>query len=132
MARILLIEDNEENLQLMTYILNSVAHEIVAARDGEEGLQTLIHESFDLVICDIHLPKLDGYEVIKSIRQRPSQSTPPIIAVTALAMTGDRERLLAVGFDGYISKPIEPQRFADQIQAYLDFRGSETGNARRH
>jgi two-component system cell cycle response regulator len=119
MAHILVIEDNEDNLQLMTYLLTAFGHNIVAARDGEIGLAKLEEAAFDLVVCDIHLPKLDGYEIIKRIRQRPNPTTPPIIAVTALAMVGDRERLLAAGFDAYISKPIEPQQLVDLIQTQL-------------
>jgi len=119
MAHILVIEDNEDNLQLMTYLLTAFGHNIVAARDGEIGLAKLGEVAFDLVVCDIHLPKLDGYEIIRRIRQRPNPTTPPIIAVTALAMVGDRERLLAAGFDAYISKPIEPQQLVDLIQMQL-------------
>jgi two-component system, cell cycle response regulator DivK len=118
-ARILVIEDNSANLELMTYLLKASGHFTISARDGEAGLETALRESPDLVICDIELPKLDGYEVARQLKQHPTLSETPLVAVTAYAMVDDREKVLSAGFDGYISKPIEPELFVSQVEAFL-------------
>lgn len=119
-ARILVIEDNTANLELMTYLLNAFGHFTVAARDGEAGLETALKESLDLIICDIELPKLDGYEVARQLKKNPKFQYIPLVAVTAYAMVDDREKVLNAGFDGYISKPIEPELFVGQVEAFLN------------
>src|SRR3954463_2943534 len=103
-ARVLVIEDNGPNLELMTYLLTAFGHTAESARDGEEGVAIAQQGRFDVVICDIQLPKLDGFEVVQRIRG--FGRTLPVVAVTAFAQVGDREKVLAAGFDGYISKPI--------------------------
>src|SRR6185312_3054567 len=92
---------------------------VSSAKDGEEGLATAMRERPDLIICDILLPKLDGREVIRQLRADQRAREIPAVAVTALAMPGDRERLLEAGFDGYLSKPITPESFVGQIEAFL-------------
>jgi len=119
MARILLIEDNADNRELMTYLLDAFGHETAVAEDGGAGIAALDRGTFDLIVCDIHLPKMDGYAVLAAIRVRPSMRSVPVIAVTALAMVGDRERVLAAGFDGYVGKPVEPEAFAAEIASFL-------------
>ncbi len=121
-ARILVIEDNTANLELMTYLLNAFGHFTISARDGEAGLETALREPLDLIICDIELPKLNGYEIARQLKQHPDLRKIPLVAVTAYAMVDDREKVLSVGFDGYISKPIEPELFVGQVEAFL---GSE-------
>ena len=118
MARILIIEDNQDNLALMTYLLKAFGHEAQSARDGIAGLGLARCGTVDLIVCDVHLPKIDGYEIARRLRLEPAFRT-PLIAVTALAMVGDRDKVLAAGFDGYISKPIEPTTFVGEIEAYL-------------
>jgi len=118
-SRILVIEDNAANLDLMVYLLGAYGNTVYAAKDGEEGLEKAAAERPDLVVCDIHLPKLDGYGVIQRLKADPVLRGVPVIAVTALAMVGDRDRVLQAGFDGYVSKPIDPERFIGQIQSYL-------------
>src|SRR4051812_2065122 len=108
-ARILIIEDKQANLDLMTYLLEAFGHSVKTAMDGEEGLAALRREAPDVVVCDINLPRIDGYEVARQIRADPALRPLPLIAVTALAMVGDREKVLAAGFDGYIAKPIAPE-----------------------
>ncbi|MCI0712093.1 MAG: response regulator [Chloroflexi bacterium] len=118
-ARILVIEDNKANLELMTYLLKAFGHTTLVAWDGEEGLEAVHQEQPDLVICDIELPKVDGYEIARRLKSNTSLRHIPLIAVTAFAMVDDRDKVLAVGFDGYISKPIEPELFVRQVEAFL-------------
>ena len=117
--RILVIEDNQANLDLTVYLLRAFGHTVYPASDGIEGVEAATREKPDLIICDIHLPKLDGYGVVRQLRNDPSMSDVPIIAVTALAMLGDADRVLKTGFDGYISKPIDPETFVHQIETWL-------------
>lgn len=118
-ARILIIEDNQQNLELMSYILRAFGHTVVSACNGAEGIEMARREMLDLIICDIHLPIVDGYEVANHLKRHPVLRQLPLVAVTALAMVGDREKVLSAGFDGYIDKPIEPEKFVGQIEAFL-------------
>lgn len=119
-ARILVVEDNPTNLDLMVYLLKACGCSPQEARDGVECLEVLERESPDLVLLDVHLPRMDGYETIRRIRSDPRLRLIPVLAVTALAMVGDRERLLAAGFDGYISKPIDPEHFASHLEPFFE------------
>ena len=118
-GRIMIIEDNPANLELMTYLLKVFGFAVLSAGNGVEGLEMVRRERVDLVICDIHLPKMDGYEVAKELKGDPELRWIPLVAVTALAMVGDRDKVLAAGFDGYISKPIEPELFVKQVEAFM-------------
>jgi two-component system cell cycle response regulator len=118
-ARILVIEDNPANLELMRYVLGAFGHTVIAAIDGEEGIAAARREHPDLVVCDLQLPGIDGFEVVRRLNADPAFARVPLIAVTAYAMVGDRERVLAAGFDDYIAKPIEPQNFVDRIDGFL-------------
>ncbi len=118
-ARILVIEDNPTNMELMRYLLQAFGHTALAASDGRQGLISARYERPDLIICDIHLPKLDGFGVVRKLKDDPCTQVVPVIAVTAQAMVGDRDKLLNAGFDGYICKPIEPECFVAQVDAYL-------------
>jgi two-component system, cell cycle response regulator len=120
MAHILVIEDNLENLELMTYLLRAFGHSAATALDGELGLELARRERPDLIVCDVHLPRVDGYEVVRRLKtEMPRLAGVPVIAVTALAMVGDREKGLARGFDGYIAKPIDPENFVAQLEGFL-------------
>lgn len=116
--RILVIEDKAPNMELMSYLLTAFGHEPIAARDGSEGLIRAHADQPDLILCDIQLPGMDGYEVLKRLRADPLSRTIPVIAVTAFAMVGDRERILSSGFDGYVSKPIDTETFVAQIEKF--------------
>jgi two-component system cell cycle response regulator len=118
-ARILIIEDNPANLELMRYLLHAFGHEVVAAMDGGLGIATAERAAPDLVICDVQLPDMGGPDVVQRLKGNPRLDRIPVIAVTALAMTGDREKLLAAGFDGYLSKPIDPTGFVGEVEAFL-------------
>lgn len=119
MARILVIEDNPANIQLMVYLLQAYGHQPVEAHDGEAGLEAARRETFDLILCDVQLPILDGYAVAKQLKSHPALKRIPLVAVTALAMVGDRDRVMAAGFNGYIAKPIAPETFVGQVDAFL-------------
>lgn len=118
-TRILIVEDNQTNLALMEYLLRAFGYEVLTARDGEEGVTVAEREQPDLILMDLQLPRMTGFEAAVRIRAAAPLSRVPIIAVTAFAMVGDRERVLAQGFDGYMSKPITPETFVSDIEAYL-------------
>jgi len=119
MARVLVIEDNPANLELMVYLLQAFGHTPLTTRDGRSGLEAARRERPDLVLCDIQLPDMDGYEIVRQIRADPALSGLPLVAVTALAMVGDRDKALAAGFQGYIAKPLAPETFVAQVEAFL-------------
>jgi diguanylate cyclase (GGDEF)-like protein/PAS domain S-box-containing protein len=106
-------------MELMVYLLRAFGYTPLSASDGEAGVEAAKRERPDLIICDVHLPKLDGYGVVAALKSDPDTRDIPALAVTALAMVGDRERLLEAGFDSYIGKPIEPDTFVKQIESFL-------------
>lgn len=118
--KLLLIEDNEQNRYLVTYLMQARGWEVAYAEDGLSALDKAEETDVILILLDIQLPGMDGYEVARKLRQRPGLNQIPIIAVTSYAMPGDRERCLEAGCTGYIEKPIDPSTFADQVEAYLD------------
>jgi two-component system cell cycle response regulator DivK len=123
-TKILVIEDNEQNLYLVTFILEAHGYKVVPARDGREGITRAAQENPALILLDIQLPKMDGYAVAQELKRNPELDDVPIIAVTSYAMAGDRERILAAGCTGYIEKPINPETFMAQVEQHLP--GSES------
>jgi len=121
-ARILIVEDNQANRALMDYLLRAFGYAVLLAEDGEQGLDMARRDQPDLILLDLQLPKMTGFDVLKRLRDRHPASPPIVVAVTAFAMVGDRERVLAHGFDAYLSKPIEPEQFVPQIEALLQAR----------
>ena len=119
MARILIIEDNPANIELMSFLLGAYGHTPLSAADGPRGVAAARSERPDLIACDVNLPGMDGFAVLAALKTEPQLAGVPILAVTALAMAGDREKVLAAGFDGYISKPIEPESFVAELEAFL-------------
>jgi len=117
--RILLIEDNAYSLYMMTFILTRHGYEVVQAHDGRDGIALAAQVEPALILLDIQLPVVDGYTVAQTLRNNPALAQVPIVAVTSYAMVGDRERILAAGCTGYIEKPIDPDTFIAQIEAYL-------------
>lgn len=118
-ARVLVIEDNAANLELMTYLLGAFGYTASSAMDGLSGLEAAKTGEYDLILTDILMPELDGYEFAQRLKADSNLARIPLVAVTALAMIGDRERIIAAGFDGYISKPIDPQKFVAQVESFL-------------
>jgi two-component system cell cycle response regulator DivK len=119
MNRILVIEDNEQNLYLVTFILEKHGYEVLAALDGQEGIDMAISTKPDLILLDIQLPVMDGYAVARHLRANVELDQVPIIAVTSYAMTGDREKTIEAGCNGYIEKPINPDTFLQQVEQHL-------------
>ena len=114
---ILLIEDNENNRYLATYLLEARGHKVRSLATGPAGVEAATRSPPDLILLDIQLPGMDGYEVARLLRAKPGLAHLPIIAVTSFAMPGDRERALAAGCTGYLEKPIDPDHFVDQVEA---------------
>ena len=119
MATVLVVEDNEMNMQLVEYLLEEGGFDILKASSGEEALQLTQDQTPDLVLMDIHLPGMDGLSVVRQMKEDSRTKTIPILALTAHAMRGDRDRFLQAGCDGYISKPIDVKTFVPSIQKYI-------------
>ena len=117
--KVLVIEDNEQNLYLVTFLLERYGMEIIPARTGPQGLALADHVRPDLILLDIQLPGMDGYEVARRLKQNPLLADVPIVAVTSYAMEGDREKGLLAGCVGYIEKPINPETFLMEIRPFL-------------
>jgi two-component system cell cycle response regulator DivK len=124
---ILVIEDNEQNLYLIRFILESNGFTVIAARDGREGIDKACGETPDLILLDIQLPLMDGYEVALRLRRIDAVKDIPIIAVTSYALVGDREKALEAGCSGYMEKPINPATFMDEIRKYLPAQSASKG-----
>ena len=120
---ILVIEDNEDNIRLLDYVLRAYGYEPLLATDSEEGLRIALDRRPDLILLDLRMPRMDGYEVAARLRQAGLEGT-KVVAVTASAMVGDRERIAAAGFDGYIQKPIEPETFIADVERFLPGRAA--------
>lgn len=119
MAKILLVEDNELNRDMLSRRLARRGFEVVLAGDGQEGLDTARAERPDLVVMDLSLPVLDGWEAIRQLRADPEISAIPVLALTAHAMAGDRGQALAAGADDYDTKPVDFARLMTKIDALL-------------
>ena len=119
MTTALIIEDNENNRVLITRLLEKSGYSTICAENGREGFELARQKRPDFIILDIQLPDLMGTEVLKMIRQSDMGNAVPIIAMTSFAMSGDREKLLAAGCNGYIEKPIDSKRVISQIRKVI-------------
>jgi two-component system cell cycle response regulator DivK len=117
--KILLIEDNEQNRYLATYLLEQHGHTVIAAIDGPAGIALARESPPDLILLDIQLPRMDGYEVARTLRGFAELQTIPIVALTSYAMAGDREKALDSGCTGYIEKPLHPDTFIMEIAPFF-------------
>lgn len=118
-ARILLVEDNKMNRYLATYLLEAAGYVVIHAPEGRSAVELAASEKPDLVLMDIQMPEMDGYEAAQRIHELPGLAKLPLVAVTSYAMNRDREKALQAGFVGYIEKPIATATFVSQIQAFL-------------
>jgi len=118
-ARILYIEDNESNMYLVNFLLEARGHTVLQAWDGRQGVELALREQPDLILLDIQLPVMDGYEIARRLRAEASLAGVPIVALTSYAMAGDREKALGAGCDGYLEKPINPETFIGSIERFL-------------
>ncbi|CAN7396248.1 response regulator [Acidovorax sp. NB1] len=118
-ATILVIEDDDASRQLVTYLLEAAGHRVLAAENGAVGVRIALAESPDIILCDLQMPVMNGYEVARSLRTSMLWRVVPLVAVTAFSMPGDREKALDVGFNDHLSKPITPETFVQQVEAFL-------------
>ena len=125
MSRILVAEDNVVNRELLRELLEMRGHSVVEARDGLEALRMIEQSQPDLLLLDIGMPALDGYGVVRKIRENPGSAALRVLAVTAYAMQWDREKILTAGFDGYLSKPINPQFLMQEIERLVNDKPAE-------
>jgi len=119
MAKILIVEDNPANMKLAVFLLESAGHTVLSATNAEAGLTLARNERPNLILMDIQLPGMDGLEAIVLLKKDDATRAIPVIALTALAMKGDEERMLAAGCDGYIAKPLRYQEFLATVAAQL-------------
>jgi CheY-like chemotaxis protein len=123
MSRLLLVEDNDMNRDMLSRRLQRRGFEVLIAVDGEEGIQVARSERPDLILMDMSLPLLDGWETTRRLKASPSTSGIPVLALTAHAISGDREKALAAGCDEYDTKPVDLVRLLEKIQFLLHKKG---------
>jgi CheY-like chemotaxis protein len=119
MARILVVDDDARNLRLAVTVLEQAGHEVLSAEDGAKGIEAALAHAPDLVLMDVQMPGMDGVSALRRLRADPCTAVLKVVVLTALTMKGDRERLLAEGFDGYLEKPIRYKEFLASVAALL-------------
>jgi two-component system cell cycle response regulator DivK len=119
METVLVIEDDDNNLTLIRDLLEFHGYRVWVARTGAQGYRSAVGHLPDLIVLDIKLPDMDGEKVLYRLRSDPALAQVPVVAMTSYAMTGDRERLLAAGCDGYVEKPIDPDQVIEQIRGFM-------------
>lgn len=118
-VKILVIEDNKQNMYMITYLLESYGYEVLQSFTGMAGINKAKKEKPEVILLDIQLPEMDGYAIARELKKIAELRETPIIAVTSYAMPGDKERAMEAGATGYIEKPINPDTFVSQMEAYL-------------
>jgi two-component system cell cycle response regulator DivK len=119
-AQILVVEDNEKNMKLFRDVLDASGYRTLEAATGERAVELVFEHRPDLVLMDIQLPDIDGIEALSRLRADDRTASVPVLALTAQAMEGDRERFLAAGFDGYLSKPVDIAEFVATVKRYCE------------
>lgn len=119
MARILVVEDTRENLALMLSLLRALGHTAIPAESGQAAIEIAASEPLDVVLLDIQMPGMDGFETARALRRIDALAGVPLVAVTALASPGDREMVMEACFSGYIAKPIDVGRLPGQLASFL-------------
>ena len=117
--RILVVEDTEDNRQIIRDLLTSAGYEMIEAVDGEEGVAMAAQHRPDLILMDIQLPVIDGYEATRRIKAQPELKHIPVIAVTSYALSGDEAKTKAAGCDGYVAKPFSPRQLLAKVREFL-------------
>ena len=126
MSRILVVEDTPNNLKLAVFLLEKAGHEALQAKDAEEGIRIARERQPDLILMDVQLPSMDGLTATRLIKSDPQTRSIKIIAVTALAMAGDQEKIAAAGCDGYIAKPLRYKEFLKVVAETLSMTSDDT------
>jgi two-component system cell cycle response regulator DivK len=116
---ILVVEDQEDNRQILRDLLGNAGYELTEAEDGEDAIAAVARRRPDLILMDIQLPLMDGYEATRRIRTNPDLKSVPIIAVTSYALAGDEDKALAAGCNGYVTKPYSPRDLLAKVRTYL-------------
>ncbi len=119
MTRILMVEDTEDNRQIIRDLMESVGYNLIEAGDGAEGVAMAAEHKPDLILMDIQLPVLDGYETTRRIKADPALRHIPVIAVTSYALSGDEAKTRAAGCDGYVAKPFSPRQLLAKVREFL-------------
>jgi len=119
-VRILVVEDNEMNMELVVDLLELQGYEVFAAKTGQEALDISSRQQLDLILMDVQLPGMDGLTVTKKLKENPETEGIPVVALTAHAMKGDEERILYHGCTGYISKPIDTREFPKAVEKFIN------------
>ena len=119
MKRILVVEDHEDNLQILRDLLKSAGYQMVEAHDGAAAVATAVAEKPDLILMDIQLPVMDGYEATRRIKADPALKAIPIIVVTSYALSGDEAKAKAAGCDAYVTKPYSPRQLLAKVREFL-------------
>ena len=117
--RILIVEDQEDNRMIMRDVLSAAGYELIEAVNGKDGVSRAQSDRPDLILMDIQMPVLDGYEATRQIKADPNLKSTPIIAVTSYALSGDEAKARAAGCDGYVSKPFSPRQLLARVREYL-------------
>lgn len=125
MTRVLVVEDNENNMKLICLVLKKHGYEPIQAFTGKEGIDKAIEERPDIILMDIQLPDISGFEAVERIRMVDDMQEILVIAITSYAMSGDRERMLNVGFEGYFEKPIDPLTIVEDIEKIVKQRNND-------
>ena len=123
-TRILVVEDNERNMKLFRDVLGAAGYATVEATSGSQAVELATEHEPDLVIMDVRMPHVDGVEALQLLRADDRTASIPVLAVTAQAMQGDRERFLAAGFDGYLSKPLDIRELVDVVRRHCEARSA--------
>ena len=116
--RILIVEDNEKNMKLVRDVLQATGYRTLEATTGEEGVELALSQAPALVLMDVQLPGIDGVEALERLRQNERTASIPVLALTAQAMSGDRERFLEAGFDGYLAKPVDLRELIEAVREH--------------
>jgi CheY-like chemotaxis protein len=116
---VVVVEDNLMNFELLRYLLEARGHEVSSATNGEDGAALIESERPDIVLCDLRMPRLDGYGLLQRVRANPALDGIVIVAVTAYSMPDDYRRVREAGFDGHLSKPIQPESFVTEVESLL-------------
>ncbi len=124
--KILVVDDDKKNRYLVSFLLEKEGFEVVIATNGLEGIEAAKKQQVDLIIMDIKMPKMDGYEATRRIRRLKKYKSIPIIALTSYAMVKDKEKAMIAGCTGYISKPITPETFTEEIKKFLEVKHDKT------
>ena len=127
-SKILVVEDNDLNMKLIRAVLQYGGYEILEARDGESALREAAGAQPDLILMDVQLPKMSGLDVTRQLRSDEATASVPVIAMTAYALRGDKEKIMEAGCDGYVSKPIDTRALPGVIAEYLDRADSGDGD----